>query len=370
MKVAIVHYWLTGLAGGERVLESLCRLYPQARIYTHVLDRDVLSPQLQERDIATTFINRLPFSRRMYQRYLPLMPLALEQLDLREYDLVISSESGPAKGVITRADTAHVCYCHSPMRYLWDFYQEYLESAGRLTRLIMRPAFHRLRVWDAVSSMRVDAFAANSRTVARRIAKHWRREARVIHPPVALNAEALVTPPGAPKPPDEPFYLYTGRLAPYKRADIAVEACAKAGLPLVIIGDGPELRRLQALAGPKTHFLGRQPDSVLTAHYAACKALLFPAEEDFGLVPVEAQACGAPVIAYGRGGALETVLPDVSGIFFAEQNADSLLAALERAQATRFDPAAIRAHAQTFSEARFHREFEQLAQETLAAVRA
>ncbi len=370
MKTAIVHYWLKSFGGGERVLESLCRLYPDADIYTHALDPACLTPTLKRHAIKTTFINRLPGSRRHCQKYLPLMPLALEQLDLRAYDLVVSSESGPAKGVLTRADAAHVCYCHSPMRYLWDFYQEYLESAGAITRFFMRPLFHRLRIWDAVSSLRVDAYAANSRTVARRIAKHWRREATVIHPPLTLGGNSGPLPPEAPRPPDGPFWLYVGRLVPYKRADIPVNAFTEAGRPLVVIGDGEELKRLKAMAGPNIRFLGRQPDAVVRAHYAACRGLIFPGEEDFGLTPLEAQSCGAPVLAYGKGGALETVLPGKTGLFFPEQTTRSLLTALEEFDNRSFDAAAMRAHAAAFSEERFHAEFRALAEATLARVRA
>lgn len=385
MKVAIIHYWFANFAGGERVVESLCRLYPQADIYTHILCDSCLTPTLERHRIKTTFIDSLPFSHRHYQKYLPLMPLALEQLDLRDYDVVISSESGPAKGVLTRADTAHVCYCHSPMRYLWDFYQDYLSTAGRLIRPAMRLLFHRLRMWDAVSSMRVDAFAANSSTVARRIKKHWRRDATIIHPPVSLNpaigqnlalcdkpdtAACAPAVPEALRPPEGEFYLYAGRLAAYKRADVAVQACTRANKQLIVIGSGEEEQRLRAMAGPTVHFLGRQPDAVLAAHYAACSALLFPAEEDFGMVPVEAQLCGAPVIAYGVGGALDTVLPGISGIFFNRQSPESLLEALEAFPALRFDPARIRQHAARFGEERFQRELSALVDATLNDIRA
>ena len=219
MKVALVHYWLVNMAGGEKVLEALCRLYPQADIFTHVVDREKLLPEFRRHKISTTFINSLPASRRLYKKYLPLMPHALEQLDLTDYDLVISSESGPAKGVITRPDCLHVCYCHTPMRYLWDNWPAYMRSTGRLSRLAMRLLLPSLRQWDCLSAQRVDHFVANSRHVARRIRKYWRREAAVVHPPVDTNAFTPRAEPGGE------HYLCFGRLASYKRVDLAVEVC-------------------------------------------------------------------------------------------------------------------------------------------------
>lgn len=354
MRVALIHYWLVNMRGGEKVLESLCRMYPQADIYTHVVAPENLSALLREHLIRTTFINHLPGSVRHYQKYLPLMPLALEQIDLRAYDLVISSESGPAKGVLTRADTPHVCYCHSPMRYLWDFYQDYMQHAGRMTRLAMRPVFHRLRLWDVASAGRVDKVIANSNTVARRVGRWWRREAAVVHPPVDVDryAGASSALPGIDAP-----YLCLGQLVPYKRVDVAVEACTRTGRRLVVAGEGADRGRLERLAGPTVTFLGRIDDEQAARLYAQCRALLFPGEEDFGMVPVEAQAAGRPVIAYGRGGALETVLEGETGLFFPEQNVASLIAALDRfEQSPPFDPAVIKAHAARFSEARFHQE--------------
>lgn len=288
MRVALVHYWLVGMAGGERVLEALCRMYPQADIFTHVLDRRALSPDIAGHHIETTFINRLPGSRKQYQRYLPLMPLALEQLDLTGYDLVISSESGPAKGVITRADSLHVCYCHTPMRYLWDTWPDYMASAGALTRLGMRLLLPGLRRWDLASSFRVDHFVANSRTVARRIRKHWRREAAVVYPPVHIAAFTARERPGGE------FYLCLGRLTHYKRVDLAVKACSRLNRPLVVVGKGEALKALQAEAAPCVRFLGRQDDVAVADLLARSKALLFPGEEDFGIVPLEAAASGTP----------------------------------------------------------------------------
>lgn len=369
MRVALVHFWLVNRRGGEKVLEALCRMYPQADIFTHVVNPDSLSDTLRAHRIRTTFINRLPGARRHYQKYLPLMPLALEQLDLRPYDLVISSESGPAKGVITRADTAHVCYCHSPMRYLWDFYQDYLEDAGRFTRLCMRPFFSSLRVWDMASAARVDRVVANSHTVARRVARWWRREAGVVHPPVDV---ARYTSGGATRPAqmaDAP-YLCLGQLVGYKRVDLAVRACTRSNRPLIVAGEGAEKTRLQHIAGPTVRFIGRVDDAEAARLYATSRALLFPGEEDFGMVPVEAQAAGCPVIAYGRGGALETVINDETGLFFAEQTEDALLRALDRFESgPGFAPERLRAQAERFTEEGFQTAMRAEIEATLEAVK-
>ena len=358
MKVAIVHYWLTGMRGGEKVLEALCRLYPDADIYTHVYTPGNISPAITRHAVRTTFINKLPFAKQQYQRYLPLMPLALEQLDLRGYDLVISSESGPAKGVLTSSGTPHVCYCHSPMRYLWDMYQDYLEGMGPMTRLAMRFFATRLRQWDALSSLRVDHFAANSATVAARIRKHYRRDSMVIHPPVDVDffapRDGVFTPPGKDAP-----YLFLGELVGYKRADLAIAACTRSKRPLLVVGDGPERAKLQAKAGPTVNFLGRCDAAALRELVAGCKGLLFPGEEDFGLVPVEVQAAGRPVLAYRKGGALETVREGETGLFFAEQTEECLLHGMDsfEARLTDFDPVAINAHARHFSPEHFSAAF-------------
>ena len=356
MRVALIHYWLVNMRGGEKVLESLCRLFPEADIYTHVCDPAILSPTLRRHTIKTTFIQKLPCSLRAYQKYLPLMPLALEQIDLRGYDLVISSESGPAKGVLTHTDTPHICYCHSPMRYLWDFYQDYLEEAGAFTRLLMRPIFHRLRMWDVLSANRVDHFAANSHTVARRIARHYRREAEVIHPPVDVDQFA---PRGDAYPAPGDYYLCLGQLTGYKRVDIAVQAFTRMHKKLVVIGQGPEEARLKAMAGPSVTFLGRLDGPAMIQHLQQCKALIFPGEEDFGMVPVEAMAAGRPVIAYAKGGAMETVVDGKTGLFFAAQTPDSLQEAVGRFEAApeSFDPATLTAHARQFSEDVFATSF-------------
>ena len=367
MKVAIVHYWLLTMRGGERVIEALCELYPEADIYTHVAVPDALSDTIRSHRIQETFIARLPGARRHYQKYLPLMPLALEQLDLREYDLVISSECGPAKGVITTPRTLHVCYCHSPMRYVWDMYWDYLEGVAKPMRPLARGLLHYIRRWDLASAFRVDHFLANSEFVAKRVVKHYRRDAEVIHPPVDTGAFGVADS-------TDDYYLLVGQLVPYKRADLAVRAFSQAGKPLVVIGDGEQAAELRRLAGPTVQVLGRQPESVIHQKYARCRALLFPGEEDFGIVPVEAMASGRPVIAYGRGGVLETVIEGRTGLFFHEQTVESLLDAVKRfeEQESTFDPAEIRRHALGFDrevfKERFRARVEELMDEHLATL--
>lgn len=352
VKVAIVHYWLVGMRGGEKVVEALCGLYPEADLFTNVYDPARLSPAITAHRVRTTFVNRLPFARALYRLYLPWMPLALEQLDLRGYDLVISLESGPAKGIIPPLDGLHVCYCFSPMRYAWDMYQDYLEGGGLLTRWAMRPVMHYFRLWDRASADRVDHFITLSEHTRRRIRKFYRRDAEILPPPVETARFAPVSERGG-------FYLVAGQLECYKRVDLAVEACKRLGRRLVVIGEGPEYRRLRRLAGPTTEFLGWQPDEKLAWHYARCSALLFPGVEDFGIVPIECMASGRPVIAYGRGGARDYVLDGETGMLFAEQTVDALAAAIERyeASADAFVPSRIAGHAAAFDRGQFCRRF-------------
>ncbi|AWB08942.1 glycosyl transferase (plasmid) [Azospirillum humicireducens] len=348
MKVAIVHYWLVGMRGGEKVIEALCELYPEADVFTHVYRPERISPVIRSHRVTTTFIDRLPMAHRMYQKYLPLMPLALEQLDLSAYDLVISSESGPAKGVLTRPDALHVCYCHTPMRYVWSGYHDYLSSAGPVIRPLMPYAIHRLRQWDLATAARVDRFIANSETVAQRIWRVYRRDSTVINPPVETRRFATAEAPGD-------HYLFVSQLVSYKRADVAIEAFNRMGRKLVVVGEGEEFRRLKQMAGPTVELLGHCSAAELDRQYAACRALVFTANEDFGIVPVEAMAAGRPVIALNRGGATETVKDGLSGLFFDQQTPEALIEAVERfeAQERRFDPAAIQSYAARFDGAVF-----------------
>jgi glycosyltransferase involved in cell wall biosynthesis len=354
--IAIVHEWLASYAGSERVVEQMLRVFPQADLFAVV---DFLSPRqrqmLGRRRVQTSFIQRLPFARRAFRAYLPLMPLAVEQLNLDQYDIVLSSNHAVAKGVLTRADQLHISYVHTPIRYAWDLQHEYLRGSGWLTglrNLLARPVLHYLRLWDRLSADRVDAFIANSEYVGRRIQKTYRRAARVIYPPVDVERFTL-------RENKEDFYLAASRLVPYKRIDVIVEAFRQ--MPerrLIVIGDGPEYKRIARRATSNVKLLGYQENDVLTSHLQRAKALVFAADEDFGILPVEAQACGTPVIAYGRGGALETIVDGETGLFFNEQTPDSIVAAIDRfeRQAPLCDAAAIRRHALRFSTARFCQE--------------
>lgn len=325
LKVAIVHYWLVGMRGGERVLECLLDLYPEAVIITHVVDRSKISGKIAAKEIRETFISRLPGVKKHYQKYLPLMPYALELMDLQEFDLIISSESGPAKGIIPRPDATHVCYCHSPMRYIWDHYHIYRASAGLVTRLAMPIIAHKLRIWDVTSAARVDAFIANSNFIAQRINSYYRRQAEVIFPPVQVDEFEIADPSEIGE-----HYLLAGELVSYKRPDLAIEAFSASGRKLVVVGDGEMREKLEARAGDNVIFLGRVSFSELKRQFATCRALIFPGEEDFGMVPVEVMASGRPVVAYGRGGALDTVQDGLSGILFDRQTSESLNTAIDK----------------------------------------
>ena len=348
MRVALVHYWLVGMRGGEKVLEALCEIFPEADIFTHVYVPDAVSETIRRHQVKTSFIASLPAAARLYKRYLPLMPLALEQLDLRGYDLVISSESGPAKGIIPPEGALHLCYCHSPMRYLWNMFHDYRGRSGRLTRLMMPPLSHYLRLWDAVSAGRVDRFVANSATVARRIRRYYGRESSVVWPPVDVDAFLPV-----PASERGDYMLMVGELVRYKRPDLAIHAFNRMQAKLVVIGGGEMLDEIRRLAGPSVTVMGPRPFADLQHHYARCRALIFPGEEDFGIVPIEAMASGRPVIAYGRGGATETVVPGLTGELFKEQSVEAMIEAVESFRDSAFDPRAIAAHAQQFSRPRF-----------------
>lgn len=371
LRVAIVHYWFVENAGGEQVVEALAEMFPQADLFCLVADPATMTPRLRRHRLTTSFLQRIPGSRRWYRHLLPLHPLALEQLDLSGYDLILSSESGPAKGVVSHTNTCHICYCHSPMRYLWDFYPAYRKGLNGIAQAAFSLTAHYLRMWDWVSAARVDYFVANSRNVAARIRKHYRRRSRVIYPPVAVSNAFLSKEIGD-------YYLVVGRLVDYKRIDLAVKACSVLGRELRIIGKGDQSKKLQRLAGPNVRFLGHADDNTVRESYAHCRALLFPGEEDFGIVPVEAQAFGRPVIAFGRGGSLETVIgfdahsedqPVTStGLFFAEQSTDSLVDAILRFESieTQFSPEFIRSNVMRFDVSRFKTEMNDFVDDCLA----
>ena len=359
LRVAIVHYWFIGRAGGERIVEALAEIFPQADLFSLVADRSTLAPILQSRKLQTSFLQRVPGAKKFHRHFLFLQPLALEQFDLSDYDLVISSESGPAKGVITSSKTCHICYCHSPMRYIWDMYPEYRRSMGFLVGTLFSLTAHYVRLWDQASASRVDYFVANSRYSASRIRKYYGRESTVIHPPVEVSAGKISAQQGE-------YYVAAGRLVEYKRFDLAVAACVELGRPLKIIGVGPQEKALRRMAGPTVEFLGRISDGELRENLAGCRALLFPGEEDFGIVPVEAQSFGKPVIAYASGGVLETVrgifpneveLENPTGVFFRDKSLSGLTKAILQFESMEqeFRPETIRQHSLQFDSAIFKR---------------
>lgn len=348
MRVAIVHYWLVTQRGGEAVVESLLDIYPEADVFTHVLDKERVSPRLADRVKACTFINRLPGAKKLYPYYLPLMPLALRLLDLRSYDLVIVSESGPAKGFRAGPETVQVCYCHSPMRYVWDQQAVYLARFNPLIRAVLKPVLAFLRRWDQRTAASLDYIVCNSNFVKERVKRCWQRQADVVYPPVSIERFS-------PASGDDGYYLYFGQLVPYKRPDTVVEAFNRLGKSLVVAGEGEMAASLQAQAAGNIHFTGRVSDEEAQSLLAGCKALVFPGEEDFGIVPVEAMACGKPVLALGRGGATETVIEGVTGLFYDEPCAEALIKTVEKFESAdiAFNASKIRAHAQTFSTEHF-----------------
>ena len=308
---------------------------------------------------------KLPRAAAWYKAYLPLMPLALEQFDLRDYDLIISSKSGPAKGIVAPPHAVHICYCHSPMRYVWNMYHEYRRSGGRVARLSMPLLMHYLRMWDLSSANRVDTFIANSHNVAARIRRYYQRDAHVVYPPVNVDAFGPVS-----DGPPEDFYLMVGELVRYKRPDLAVETFNSSGKRLVIIGGGEMLGELRRNARPNVEILGSQPFEAIRSHYRRCRALIFPGEEDFGIVPVEAMAAGRPVIAFGRGGVTETVIDEVTGVLFDKQISTDLVCAIAQFEATDFEPRAIAAHARAFDRSRFKSQMQALVDVAMSGRRA
>lgn len=366
MRVAVVHDWLVASGGAERTLARILECYPHAEVFTLV---DFMSREerrfLGDRPVHSSFVQNLPLARKHYRHYLPLMPMAVESFDLSHFDLIISSSFCVAKGILTGPDQVHVSYVHSPMRYAWDLQHQYLRE-HKLDRgvrsLLIRALLYRMRIWDARTANGVDSFITNSHFIARRLWKIYRRDSTVIHPPVDTE---FFQPADCPR---EDFYLTISRLVPYKCTHLIVDAFRH--LPqrrLVVIGDGPEFERLKSLAGRNVQMLGYQPDGVVRQYMQRARAFLFAAQEDFGIAPVEAQACGTPVIAYGRGGVTESVVEGKSGIFFEEQTVESLLGAVEQFERreARFSSAEIRGNALRFSVERFKQQFRACVEEQL-----
>ena len=348
-RTALIHYWLLNMRGGERVLENFCGMFPDADIFTHAWNREKTSSVFRSHKVTETFIGRLPRAKRNCQIYLPLMPSALRRLDLSGYELIVSSESGPAKGIRKPAGAFHLCYCHTPMRYLWDLYDDYYRESSLPRKLAMTAFKTYLRNCDLRSAESVDCFAANSVFVAKRIRRIYGRRSVVIHPPVDTDFFSdCVRRPGG-------YYLFAGALVSYKLPMLALQACLRMNRKIIFAGDGPMLSSLRHIAGNRAEFRTGISDEALRDLYAGAKALLFPGLEDFGMIPVEAQSAGTPIIAYGAGGALETVSGGETGVFFAEQTVNSLCEAIESFEASEWDAETIRRHARRFHPSNFMR---------------
>jgi len=362
MKVALVHDWLYVDGGAEKVLSAFLEIYPDADIFSLVdfLPDDKRERLLNKKRATTSFIQKLPFSKKYFKHYLPLFPIAVEQFDLTKYDLVISSSYAVAKGVLTPPSSVHISYCHSPVRYAWDMYHTYIKEHDikGIKALFIKYVLHKIRIWDIISSNRVDYFIANSNFVKKRIDKFYKREAEVIHPFVDTDKFCLETK-------KEDFYLTASRLVPYKKIKLIVEAFNKSGKKLVVIGEGEEYKEIKNIAKSNIKVLGYREDDVLIEYMQRAKAFVYAALEDFGIVPLEAMACGTPVICYGKGGVKESVVDGKTGVFFFEQNSEALNEAIKKFEDMRFDPVFISKHALSFSKERFKKQIKSFVEEKM-----
>jgi glycosyltransferase involved in cell wall biosynthesis len=360
MKVALVHDYLNQYGGAERVLEAFCQIFPKAPIYTLLYDKEKTGLAFEGRRIKTSFLQKVPLVKSHHRPFLMLMPLAIEQFDLSQYDLVLSDSASYAKGVITSSKTLHICYCHTPIRYAWDDSHRYIEEFGYpgAVKKVIPFFMNYIRLWDEQAAQRVDKFIANSYFVARRIKKYYHRDAEVIHPPV--KTQLFYSTDNT-----DDYFLIVGRFLPYKRFDLAIKAFNRLGWPLKIIGDGPDRKRLEKMAKKNIEFVGLVGDEKLKDYYAHCQAFIFPQEEDFGITAVEAMAAGRPVIAYQAGGALEIIRPGMTGLFFKEQTVDCLTETLKKFKPTDFNPQLIRTRAEDFDEGRFRGKIEEFINKSL-----
>ena len=370
LRVALIHDWLTGMRGGEKALEVFCEMFPAADLFTLVYLPGTTSPTIERRSVKRSAIQWLPMAGKLYRQYLPLFPIAVEQFDLDGYDLVISTSHCAAKSVVVTGRARHLCYCLTPMRYAWDQFDAYfgVDRVGQLGNMVLRPVLAGLARWDRATEGRVHRYLAISQYVARRIALYYNRQSTLVYPPVDTDfysADHLPAGPASATQP--PKFLVVSALVPYKRVDLAMMAARQAGVGLTVVGNGPERSNLERLAGDGIELLGWRTDDEIRDLYRTSTATILPGEEDFGIVPVEAQACGRPVVALGRGGALDTVIDGETGVLFADTTVDSLAAALTRAASIDWDAARIRRHAEGFSRSRFVTEIEQVVNDTLSA---
>jgi glycosyltransferase involved in cell wall biosynthesis len=371
LRVALIHDWLTGMRGGEKALEVFCEIFPAADLFTLVYLPGTTSPIIEQRSVKRSAIQWLPMAGKLYRQYLPLFPIAVEQFDLDGYDLVISTSHCAAKSVVVTGRARHLCYCLTPMRYAWDQFDAYfgVERVGKLGNMALRPVLAGLARWDRATQGRVHRYLAISQYVARRIALYYNRQSTLVYPPVDTEFYTADTDVPVPQtsPRQPPKFLVVSALVPYKRVDLAMMAARRAGVGLTVVGNGPERANLDRLAGDGIELVGWREDHEIREFYRSSIATILPGEEDFGIVPVEAQACGRPVVALGRGGALDTVIDGETGVLFEDTTVESLSAALTRAASIPWDAARIRQHAERFSRARFVNEIQHIVNDTLSA---